>query len=173
MQKLINDVLTFSRLNTKPVELREINTEKVLEQVIFESKIFIDNNSALITHDPLPSISADFSQMVQLFQNLIVNAIKYRGAERPQVHISAKMEGKEWLFSVQDNGMGIEENQKTRIFKIFQRLHGRDEYEGTGIGLAIAKRIVERHRGTIWVDSYPGKGSIFYFTIPQEVNYAS
>jgi PAS domain S-box-containing protein len=173
MQKLINDLLTFSRLNTKPVELREINTEEVLEQVIFESKIFIENNSAVITHDPLPAIYADFSQMTQLFQNLIVNAIKYRGSERPKIHISAKRGGEGWLFSVQDNGMGIEENQKIRIFKIFQRLHGRDEYEGTGIGLAIAKRIVERHGGTIWVESDPGKGSIFYFNIPQEVNYAS
>lgn len=173
MQKLINGLLTFSRLNTKPIEFKEINTEKVLEQVTFESKIFIENNNALITHDPLPAISADYSQMVQLFQNLIVNAIKYRGPQRPKIHVSAKREGKGWLFLVQDNGMGIEKNQSNRIFKIFQRLHGRDEYEGTGIGLAIAKRIVERHGGTIWVESEPGNGSTFYFTIPQEVNYES
>ena len=173
MQKLINDLLTFSRLNTKPVQFREIKTKEVLDQVIFESKIFIENNDAEITYDPLPAISADYSQMVQLFQNLIVNAIKYRGTERPEVHISARSKGNNWLFSVQDNGMGIEVNQSDRIFKIFQRLHGRDEYEGTGIGLAIAKRIVERHGGTIWVESEPGKGSTFYFTIPKEVDYES
>jgi len=167
MQKLINDLLKFSRLNTKPVKFREVSTEEVLEQVVFESKIFIEKNDAVITHDPLPVIFADFNQMVQLFQNLVVNAIKYHGPERPQIHISANKEEDGWLFSVQDNGMGIDENQKIKIFKIFQRLHGRDEYEGTGIGLAIAKRIVERHGGRIWVESDPGKGSTFYFTIPQ------
>lgn len=171
MQKLINGLLTFSSLNTKTIEFREIDAEEVLDQVKFESQIFIENNDAVITHDPLPVIFADYTQMVQLLQNLVVNAIKYSGPQRPQVHVSAKKEGMEWLFSVRDNGIGIEENHNDKIFKIFQRLHGRDEYEGTGIGLAIAKRIVERHGGTIWVESEPGKGSTFYFTIPQEVDY--
>jgi PAS domain S-box-containing protein len=171
MQKLINGLLTFSRLNTSTIEFREIDTEEVLDQVKFESKIFIERNDAVITHDPLPVISADYIQMVQLFQNLVVNAIKYSGPQRPRVHVSAKREGMEWLFSVRDNGIGIEENHSDKIFMIFQRLHGRDEYEGTGIGLAIAKRIVERHGGTIWVESETGKGSTFYFTIPQEVDY--
>lgn len=171
MQELINDLLEFSRLNTKKIDLKEIDTKEALDQVIFESKMMIDKNNALITHGPLPIISADYSQMKQLLQNLITNAIKYHGPEKPRVHVTAQRDGGDWLFTVSDNGIGIEENQRDRIFKIFQRLHGRDEYEGTGIGLAIAKRIVERHDGRIWVESNPEGGSTFYFTIPQGVNY--
>ncbi|MDD1764294.1 MAG: PAS domain S-box protein [Methanobacteriaceae archaeon] len=172
MQELINDLLAFSRQNTRKIEFEKVNTQKVLDQVIFESKMMIEKNNAIITHGPLPIISADYSQMTQLLQNLIINAVKYHGPEKPKVHVTAQRDGKNWLFSVSDNGIGIDENQRDRIFKIFQRLHARDEYGGTGIGLAIAKRIVERHDGIIWVESEPGKGSTFYFTIPQEVNYA-
>jgi len=120
----------------------------------------------VITHDPLPTVMADGMQLVQLFQNLISNAIKFHGEERPRIHISAKQEENEWVLSVRDNGIGIDPEYHERIFLIFQRLHGRGEYAGTGIGLAICKRIAERHGGRIWVQSELGKGSTFYFTIP-------
>jgi PAS domain S-box-containing protein len=173
MQELINDLLEFSRLNTKKIEFKEVDMKGVLDQVKFESKIMIDQNDAHVTHGPLPIIHADYSQMKQLLQNLITNGIKYHGPEKPKVHVTAQRDGDNWLFSVSDNGIGIEENQRDRIFKIFQRLHGRDEYEGTGIGLAIAKRIVERHDGIIWVESNPEGGSTFYFTIPRRISHAS
>jgi chemotaxis family two-component system sensor kinase Cph1 len=119
-----------------------------------------------VTSDHLPSIMADETQMVQLFQNLIGNASKYHGDRPPQIHVSARQEKDNWLFSVKDNGIGIDPAQKERIFVVFQRLHQKSEYPGTGIGLAVCKRIVERHGGRIWVESNPDAGSIFYFTIP-------
>jgi light-regulated signal transduction histidine kinase (bacteriophytochrome) len=118
----------------------------------------------------LPHIRADFGQLVRVFQNIIGNALKYRSEKSPQIHISVQMEDENWLFKVEDNGIGIELNYFEEIFKIFRRLHNRDEYNGTGIGLAITKRIIERHGGNIWVESEPGKGSTFYFTIPLNKN---
>ena len=132
---------------------------------------------AVVTHDQLPTAMADKLQMVQLFQNLIGNAIKFRGKDVPRVHVSAKQEGELWVFSVRDNGIGIDPQFHDRIFTIFQRLHGRDEYPGTGIGLAVSKKIVERHGGRIWLESELGKGTTFFFTVPMQeeiepTNYA-
>ncbi|MGB9980403.1 PAS domain S-box protein [Methanobacterium sp.] len=169
MQQLINDLLQYSRVTTKGKEFQLVNVNEVLDNVLQNLKMSIDeNNTEIIVHE-LPTVIADDSQLIQLFQNLIGNAIKFRKPnEAPIIHISArKDENKnEYLFSVTDNGIGMEPQYAERIFTIFQRLHTRDEYEGTGIGLSIAKRIVERHGGQIWIESKYGKGSTFYFTIP-------
>jgi signal transduction histidine kinase len=119
----------------------------------------------------LPKVSVDRSQMTQVFQNLISNAIKFRGGHRPEIHIGAVRDTNEWVFSVKDNGIGIDPEYTEKIFEIFQRLHIRSEYEGTGIGLAICRRIIERHGGRIWVESEEGKGSVFYFTIPADPEF--
>lgn len=166
MQMLINDLLAFSRVSTRgnPFELTDSGT--VLEQTLTGLKMAVEDIGALITHDPLPVVMADASQLAQVLQNLISNAIKFHGDDPLEVHISAERQRDDWVFSVKDNGIGIEPQYFGRIFVIFQRLHGRTEYPGTGIGLAVSKRIVERHGGRIWLESEPGKGSTFYFTIP-------
>ena len=141
--------------------------EEVLGKTLDNLSVQINEGRALITHGPLPTIMADETQMVQVLQNLIGNAIKFRGADRPAIDISCDEDGWEWRFSVQDNGIGIEPQYKDKIFVLFQRLHTKEEYEGTGIGLAICKKIVERHGGRIWFEPRAGKGTIFYFTIPK------
>jgi signal transduction histidine kinase len=166
MQALINDLLTYSRVGTRGKEFAPTDLEKVFDATLSNLASSIDENRATVTHDPLPTVIADDSQMVQLFQNLIANAIKFHGAEAPRVHVSARRQVSKWAFSVSDNGIGIEPAHRERIFVIFQRLHGKSEYPGTGIGLAICKKIVERHGGRIWVESEPGKGSTFCFTLP-------
>jgi light-regulated signal transduction histidine kinase (bacteriophytochrome) len=165
MQRMINDLLAYSRVGTrgKPFELTDC--QAILDQVLVNLKVAIEEGSAAITQDLLPIVMADESQMAQLFQNLIDNAIKFRGEASPRVHISAEQKEKDWVFSVRDNGIGIDPQYHERIFMIFQRLHDRGEYPGTGMGLAICKKIVERHGGRIWVESELGKGSTFYFTI--------
>ena len=170
MQALITDLLTYSRVNTQGDKFEDTNLEKVLDEVLFNMKIKIQENRAITTRESLPKICADYGQMVQIFQNLIGNALKYRSKETPQIQISARKEDKQWLFSVEDNGIGIDPKYADRIFMIFKRLHTNEEYEGTGIGLAITKRIIERHEGRIWVESELGKGSTFYFTIPDTLD---
>lgn len=166
MQRLINDLLTYSRVTTKAKPFENTNLNDVLWQVMANLQVAIDESAATITSDPLPEIMADGLQMAQLFQNLIGNAIKFHSQEPPKVHISAEQQDGTWLFSVKDNGIGIDPQFAERIFVIFQRLHDRNEYPGTGIGLAICRKIIERHGGRIWVTSESGQGSTFFFTIP-------
>lgn len=165
LQDLIDGLLEYSRVGTKGKSFELVDCGFILEQALINLKVAIEESGALITHDPLPTVMADSTQIVQLFQNLIGNAINFCGKETLRVHISAELKENERVFSLKDNGIGIESQYKERIFNIFQRLHGR-EYSGTGIGLSICKRIAERHGGRIWVESEPGKGSTFYFTIP-------
>jgi PAS domain S-box-containing protein len=169
MQNLINDLLAYSRVGTQGKPFKSTNYEQVFRRVMLHLKIAIEESGAVITHDhPFPIVHADESQLVQVLQNLISNAIKFRGDQAPHIHIGAQHVNEEWVFSVKDQGIGIDPQYKERIFMIFQRLHNRTEYVGTGIGLAICKRIVERHGGRIWVESELVKGSTFYFTIPDE-----
>jgi PAS domain S-box-containing protein len=166
MQNLINDLLAYSRVGTRGNELNPVSTESLLAEAMSNLQMTIEESRARITHDPLPMVRADPIQLVMVFQNLLGNAIKFRGSDPPCVHISARQEGSEWVFSVRDNGIGIDPKFEERIFVIFQRLHNRELYPGTGIGLSICKRIVQRHGGRIWVESELGKGATFYFTLP-------
>jgi PAS domain S-box-containing protein len=165
MQNLINDLLTYSRVGTRGKPFEPTDCEAVFDAAIANLSVAINENKAKVSHDPLPVVMSDEGQLVQLFQNLIGNAIKFHGKRPPRVHVSAKPDGDKWVFSIKDNGIGIDPQYFERIFIIFQRLHG-EGYPGTGTGLAIAKRIVERHGGRIWIESAPDKGSTFYFTIP-------
>jgi PAS domain S-box-containing protein len=168
MQGLIQDLLAYSRAGTNGKTLHEASSEEALTKALANLRITIEQSGAIITHDPLPAVTTDAAQLTQVFQNLVGNAIKYRGAEAPRVHVSATRNGgNEWTFSVRDNGLGIDPQYFDRIFILFQRLHGRDEFEGTGIGLAICKKILERLGGRIWVESQPEKGSTFYFALPE------
>jgi light-regulated signal transduction histidine kinase (bacteriophytochrome) len=166
MQSMINDLLQYSRVGTRGKPFKLTDFESVFGQSLVNLKIAIDENNAIITHDPLPTLMADSTQMIEVFQNLISNAIKFRSKESPQVHVSALKKRNEWVFSVRDNGIGIAPEFFDKLFILFQRLHSRSEYPGTGIGLAVCKKIVERHGGKIWVESEPDKGSTFYFSIP-------
>jgi len=168
MQALIHDLLAYSRAGANGKAYQEISSEKALLEALSNLRVSIQESGAVVTHDSLPTITTDDAQLVQVFQNLVGNAIKYRRAEVPRVHVSAaKNGGQEWNFSVQDNGLGIDPQYFDRIFVLFQRLHGREEFKGTGIGLAICKKIVERLGGRIWVESEPEKGSTFYFALPE------
>jgi chemotaxis family two-component system sensor kinase Cph1 len=166
MQTLIDDVLAYSKVDLQGSELELTETQTALNRALANLRGRLNETQAVITQDPLPMIVADQTQLMQLFQNLIGNAIKFRSQAAPKVHISAQRLEDEWLFSVKDNGIGIDPQFSERIFVIFQRLHTRDEYTGTGMGLAICKKIVECHRGRIWVESQLGEGATFYFTIP-------
>lgn len=166
MKVLIIDLLEYSRIATRGKPAEEIDCEQLLDRALKSLKKTIEEVGAVITHDPLPVISGDDTQLSQVFQNLIQNAVKFRGDESPQIHVSAVRNGLEWIFSVKDNGIGIEPQHLDRIFVIFQRLHKRSQYDGTGMGLAIVKKVVERHGGRVWAESEPGVGTTFSFTIP-------
>ena len=166
MRQLVLDLLGFSQVVRADLKCAPVSAEAVLATTLLNLQLAIRSSNARITFDHLPVIEADQTQLSQLFQNLISNSIKYRGSEPPRIHLSAREAGPEWLFSVQDNGIGIDPKYADHVFAVFKRLHGR-EYPGTGIGLAICKRIVERHNGRIWIESEPEKGSTVYFTIPK------
>ncbi|MBD2506410.1 GAF domain-containing protein [Nostoc muscorum FACHB-395] len=187
MQTLINDLLNYSRVSTRGQPFKLVDCDVILQRAIANLQIAIADNQAIVTYDSLPEVMADTTQLTQVFQNLIGNAIKFCQNQQPQIHIGVAKPNPnsdeeslnsipladEWLFWIRDNGIGLESQYAERIFIIFQRLHGRDKYPGTGIGLAICKKIIERHGGRIWVESKPGQGSTFYFTIPDRAGKQS
>jgi PAS domain S-box-containing protein len=167
MQRLINDLLAYSRAGANAKKPRKISSELALLEALINLETTIVESGAVVTHDELPAVTMDDTHLTQVFQNLIGNAVKYRSAAAPRVHISANTnDSNECVFSVQDNGMGIDSQYFEKIFILFQRLHGRDEFEGTGIGLAVCKKMLERLGGRIWLDSQPDKGSTFHFAVP-------
>ena len=166
MKMLIKDLLEYSQIGTKNKNFSSVDSSIPLALALANLQRSIEENKAAVTYDALPNVLADSSQLSRLFQNLIGNAIKFHGNELPKIHISAELKGEEWIFAVSDNGIGIDPKNFDRIFSVFQRLHTMEEYEGTGIGLASCKKIVERHGGRIWVVSEIGKGTTFYFTLP-------
>ena len=167
MHVLINDLLTYSRIGTKGTPFKLISTDDIMKEVLKNLSVTIDENKAEITYHSLPSIVADKNQFIQLFQNLLANAIKFKGKDVTKITIKAEETDEGWNFSIKDNGIGMDSEFTDRIFVIFQRLHNRSEYPGTGIGLAVCKKIVERHGGRIWVESKQGVGSTFHFIIPK------
>jgi light-regulated signal transduction histidine kinase (bacteriophytochrome) len=167
MRGLINDLLAYSRVGTRGKSFKSTDCQVILREALDNLMKAIEESGAVITYDPLPTVEGDEVQLLQLFQNLIGNAVKFHNPDTPRIHVSAKRRGHEWVFAIKDNGIAIAAEHQERIFFIFQRLHQRSEYPGTGIGLAICKKIVERHGGRIWVESQVGKGSTFYFSIPE------
>jgi PAS domain S-box-containing protein len=168
MKQLIEDLLAYSRVGTRDHGLQPTDSAQALEQALANLRAAVEASGATVTHDPLPMVTADDSQLVQLFQNLLGNAMKFRGAHAPRIHVGVQEGEGEWILSFKDNGIGIDPQYFERIFVLFQRLHGKAEYPGTGIGLAICRKIVERHGGRIWVESQPGQGSTFYCTLPKQ-----
>jgi signal transduction histidine kinase len=168
MKLLINDLLAYSRVGTHGRPPVPTDSQAVLEEVLSGLQVAVEEQQASVTHDPLPTVLADEVQLGQVFQNLIGNALKFCGEAAPRIHVGVKRDAERgaWRFSVADNGIGLDPKYAERIFMLFQRLHGPTEYPGTGIGLAICKKILERHGGRIWVESQPGQGATFYFTVP-------
>lgn len=167
MQALIDDLLTYSRLTTSEGPLEPTDCEPVLQEALRNLEAAVKDSGAVVTSGKLPMVKADRTELLQVFQNLLSNALKYRSDRTPKIHVDAEDRGHEWVFSVRDNGIGIAPQYVDRIFRIFQRLHTRKEYPGTGIGLAVCKKIVERHGGRIWVESELEEGSTFYFSLPK------
>jgi len=166
---VINELLAYSRVGTQGAPFVLTALDRVLDDVLQGLEMTLSDTHAVVTRDPLPELWCDPTQIARVFQNLIVNAVKFHGADPPKIHVGVRCEGEEWVFSVKDNGIGIGPAYFDRIFVIFQRLQSRVEYEGTGMGLAIGKRVVEKHGGRIWVESQLGAGSTFYFTLPAEL----
>ncbi len=170
MQAMIKSLLSYARVDTRGGALRPTDCEAVLAHTLMDLKIVIGETHASITHDALPTVRADAAQLEHLFQNLVGNAIKFRGQAPPRIHVTAERRADMWCFSVSDNGIGIAPKYADEIFRIFRRLHTEEEYPGLGIGLALCKRIVERHGGRIWVKSDLGQGATFFFTLPAETS---
>ena len=167
MSLLIGGLLEYSRVGRDETTPVIVSTEQALERAMFNLRVVIEESGAAVSHDPLPEVVADAGQLAQVFQNLLGNAMKFRApGVAPRVHVTAARRGDDWLFGVEDNGIGIAPQHAERVFVIFQRLHERTQYPGTGIGLAICKKVVERHGGRIWVESEPGRGATFRFTLP-------
>jgi light-regulated signal transduction histidine kinase (bacteriophytochrome) len=166
MQAMLAGLLHYSRVDTQGKPFAVVNGQDVWDQAVHRLRGQNEVNGAVVTHDSLPLVRGDARQLLHLFQNLIDNALKFRTQNAPRIHVAAAPTADEWVFSVRDNGMGIEPQHVEGIFAIFQRLHGQDAYPGAGMGLPICKRIIARHGGRIWVESKPGKGSRFYFTLP-------
>jgi signal transduction histidine kinase len=171
MQRLINDLLAYSRVGTHGRSFAPANCQLLYERALTNLRSMVDESQATVTADPLPTVMGDGGQLAQLFQNLLANAIKFRGSDPPRVHVSTVRRGGDWLFAVKDNGIGIEPQYYERVFVIFQRLDR--SHAGTGIGLAICKKVVDRHNGRIWVESQLGEGATFYFTLPATVHAAA
>ncbi|MEZ4594090.1 MAG: ATP-binding protein [Chloroflexota bacterium] len=169
MRQLITDLLAYSRVGQQNQNFTQVNLEKILEQVCLNLEVQVKESQVAITHDPLPTVLADKTQMLQLLQNLISNAIKFKSSSNPKIHLSAEKENGRWLIKVSDNGIGIDPKFSQKIFTIFQRLHTRDEYPGTGIGLAMCKKIIQKHGGEIWVESALGAGATFIVSLPDNL----
>ena len=170
MQMFIKDLLEYSQVGAKEKKFKPTDCSSVVQKAVGNLQAAIEESNAVVTYDELPTVMVDTPQMISLLQNLIDNAIKFRSEDSPRIYISAERKGDEWVFSIRDNGIGIDPKDSERIFGMFQRLHGSTDYPGTGIGLAICKRIIERHGGRIWVESKIEKGSTFYFTIPFNIS---
>ncbi|MCU4743610.1 ATP-binding protein [Halobacteria archaeon AArc-m2/3/4] len=166
MREMIDGLLAYSRVDSRGSPLEPVDLDTVFEGVLEDMQLTIEECDAEVTSDSLPEVRGDAGQLRQLFQNLLDNAIEYRGESTPRIHVSAERTNSTWEVSVHDDGIGIAPDDQERVFDVFQRLHGREEHPGSGIGLALAERIVERHGGEIWVDSEPGDGSTFSFTLP-------
>jgi light-regulated signal transduction histidine kinase (bacteriophytochrome) len=167
MERLINGLLAFSRVGTKGGDFVTVDLNGLLGDALRNLQASLKAAQAHVAHDDLPALPADATQITQLFQNLIGNAVKFPGEQPPQIHVGVRREPDRWVFSVRDKGIGIDPQYFERIFQLFQRLHTRKHYPGTGIGLTVCKRIVERHAGKIWVESQPGQGATFFFSLPE------
>jgi len=167
LRTLVRDLLEYSRVDSQPHPFQRVSTREVFDRAVSLLDASVRESQANVTCGELPAVMGERSQLVRLMQNLIGNALKYRGKNSPRIHVSAERRGSEWIFAVRDNGIGIAQKHHEKIFEIFQRLHDQQEYPGTGIGLAVCRRVVQRHGGRIWVESEPGRGSVFYFTIAE------
>ena len=169
MQQLIEDLLTYARAAREAEIVTNASAQESLDRALGALDVAIEESGATVTHDSLPAVTGHTSELQQVFQNLIANSIKFRGDDHPQIHVSATRRGDKWQFSVNDNGIGIDPVYGGRIFGLFQRLHSRASYAGSGVGLALCKKIIEARGGTIWVESTPGKGATFWFTVPAQL----